>query len=110
MFQVPNKDIVFDGGVVDIANREIRHEEGTKSRLTWFEFVVLTYLANHAGRPVSREEFLEQVWRINPNGTTTRTVDMHIAKLRHKLRDDPTHPKLLITIRGMGYMMLMRNN
>ncbi len=48
----------------------------------------LHYLACHAGRAVSRDELLARVWGLNPAGITTRTIDMHIARLREKLRDD----------------------
>ena len=57
-----------------------------------------------AGRAMSREELLENVWRISPRGLPTRTIDMHVARLREKLRDDPAEPRVLLTVRGKGYM------
>ena len=47
---------------------------------------------------------LANVWRISPQGVTTRTIDMHVARLREKLRDDPAEPAILLTVRGKGYM------
>ena len=65
---------------------------------------MLRYLASNAGRAVSRDEILRRVWRLDPNRLETRTIDMHIANLRTKLRDDPENPKVLLTVRGKGYM------
>jgi DNA-binding response OmpR family regulator len=70
---------------------------------------LLCYLAANADRPVSRDEILQQVWRLNPHRLVTRTIDMHIANLRHKLRDDPAHPKVLLTVRGCGYKFAATN-
>ena len=66
---------------------------------------MLHYLACHAGRAVSRDELLARVWGLNPAGITTRTIDMHIARLREKLHDDPAHPRIVLTVRGQGYML-----
>ena len=49
----------------------------------------MRYLACHSGRAVARDELLANVWRISPRGVNTRTIDMHVARLREKLRDDP---------------------
>ena len=68
------------------------------------EFELLRYLANHSERAVAREELLANVWRISPDGLPTRTIDMHVARLREKLRDDSADPKVLLTVRGKGYM------
>jgi DNA-binding response OmpR family regulator len=66
---------------------------------------LLVYLARNAGRAVSRDELLARVWRLNPAGITTRTIDMHVARLREKLRDDQGSPRILLTVRGQGYML-----
>ena len=57
-----------------------------------------------SGRAIARDELLSCVWRINPKGLPTRTIDMHIARLREKLGDDTADPKILLTVRGQGYM------
>ncbi|MCX5671237.1 MAG: helix-turn-helix domain-containing protein, partial [Planctomycetota bacterium] len=62
------------------------------------------YLAANAGRAISREEILTRVWRLDPRGIETRTIDMHIARLREKLRDDADEPVILLTVRGKRYM------
>ena len=57
------------------------------------------------GRAISRDEILSRVWRLDPSGINTRTIDMHIARLREKLRDDSTRPAIILTVRGKGYML-----
>ena len=47
---------------------------------------------------------LARVWNIDPRGLSSRTIDMHVARLREKLRDDPTEPQIILTVRGQGYM------
>ena len=66
---------------------------------------LLRYLVAHSGRAISRDELLLRVWRLNPKRLETRTIDMHIANLREKLRDDAEEPRVLLTVRGKGYMV-----
>ncbi|MGE0608481.1 MAG: helix-turn-helix domain-containing protein [Pirellulales bacterium] len=47
---------------------------------------------------------MSHVWRLSPQGGSTRTIDMHVARLRETLRDDPTEPRVVLTVRGKGYM------
>ena len=71
------------------------------------EMDVLQYLHAHAERAVSREELLHKVWGYaNALALETRTVDIHIAKLRRKIERDPAAPQLLLTVRGAGYRLL----
>jgi DNA-binding response OmpR family regulator len=72
--------------------------------LAELELNLLRYLVQHAGRAVSREEILSNVWQIDGRRTSTRAIDMHVARLRDKLRDDPTDPRIVLTVRGKGYM------
>jgi len=74
------------------------------------EIEVLSYLARNADRPVSREELLSKVWGYARNlDIETRTVDIHIAKLRRKIEVDPKSPEKLITIRGAGYRLVVEH-
>jgi DNA-binding response OmpR family regulator len=91
-------------GEADLHRAEIRFADGSRADLSERETELLRYLASNAGRAISREELLSHVWRINPNGLTTRTIDMQIARLREKLRDNPTEPRVILTVRGKGYM------
>jgi DNA-binding response OmpR family regulator len=70
------------------------------------ELEILQYLDAHADRPVSREELLAKVWGYARNlGIETRTVDIHVAKLRRKIEHDPANPRHLLTVRGAGYRL-----
>ncbi|MBK1647211.1 response regulator transcription factor [Rhabdochromatium marinum] len=70
------------------------------------EAEILGYLAAQHDRAVSREELLHRVWGYARDcGIETRTVDIHIAKLRRKIEPDPAHPQWLQTVRGLGYRL-----
>lgn len=70
------------------------------------EIEVLAYLAQNSDRPVSREELLTKVWGYGRNlEIETRTVDIHIAKIRRKIEVDPSNPQNLLTVRGAGYRL-----
>jgi len=98
------KKIDVPGGHADLARREVRFDDGERCELSEREMELLRYLACNAGRAISRHEILSRVWRVNPRGITTRTIDMHIARLREKLRDSPSEPQVLLTVRGKGYL------
>jgi DNA-binding response OmpR family regulator len=92
------------GRSVDFESREVTRD-GAKTPLSEREADVLRYLAASDGRVVSRDELLQRVWGLDPKGVTTRTVDMHVARLRDKLGDDPETPRIIVTVRGIGYRM-----
>lgn len=96
--------VAFHGGCIDFARREILMDGQHRGTLSDREFELLQYLAIHSSRVLSREEILLNVWHLRPNGMTTRTIDMHIARLREKLGDTGSEPRVLLTIRGKGYM------
>jgi DNA-binding response OmpR family regulator len=96
--------ISFPGGTIDFARCEVRFDDGSRENLSERERMLLRYFARHAGRAIPREELLGNVWQIDARGVTTRTIDMHIARLREKLRDAGTEPRVLLTVRGTGYM------
>jgi DNA-binding response OmpR family regulator len=95
----------FDGGFADLERREICFADGSRSALSEREHQLLLYLGVHAPRAISREEILTRVWGIDAAGLSTRTIDMHVARLREKLRDDSDAPRVLVTVRGQGYML-----
>ncbi|HEY2250994.1 MAG TPA: response regulator transcription factor, partial [Planctomycetaceae bacterium] len=84
--------IELPGLVADLARCEIRYNDGGRAELSDKELELLRYLATHAGRAISREELLQRVWQLDPRGLSTRTIDMHITRLREKLRDDGAKP------------------
>jgi DNA-binding response OmpR family regulator len=95
--------VPFAGGVVDMVNHSLILESGEMVELSEKEAEVLVFLAARAGQAVSREQLLAGVWGLNPQGLNTRTVDMHITRLREKLHDDAADPRVLKTIWGRGY-------
>jgi two-component system, OmpR family, response regulator RegX3 len=71
------------------------------------EVEILKYLAANSARPVPRDELLTKVWGYSRGcGIETRTVDIHIAKLRRKIEPDPAEPRVLVTVRGLGYRLV----
>jgi DNA-binding response OmpR family regulator len=98
-------EIAFPEGKADIERMELRFSDGTREEISEREAELIGYLAAHRGRAISREELLRRVWRIEPRHTETRTIDMHIANLRAKLRDNGSEPQFLLTVRGKGYML-----
>lgn len=98
--------IPFEHGVLDFERRELRYNDHTRAELSETEAELLQYLVANSGRAISRDELLASVWQINPKGISTRTIDMHIARLREKLRDSSDDPSVLLTVRGKGYMWI----
>jgi len=91
---------------VDVPNLAGRRGDETIT-FTRREMEMLQYLGANRDRPVSREELLHKVWGYARDlGIETRTVDIHIAKLRRKIEPDPTQPRYLVTVRGAGYRLL----
>ena len=101
--------VPFDGGVVDMVNHSLIREDGKTVELSEKEAEVLVFLAARSGEVVSREQLLAGVWGLNPRGLNTRTVDMHITRLREKLCDDAAHPRVLKTVWGRGYQFQASN-
>jgi len=95
------------GGVhIDFSRRELTRDDGHRAELSDRELDLLRYLAQHGGRAMSRDELLANVWRIDPRSIVeTRTIDMHIKRLRKKFGDDAANPALILTVRGKGYML-----
>jgi DNA-binding response OmpR family regulator len=97
-------EVAIPGGRIDWLRQETRFDDGGRTALAELELSLLRYLVQHAGRAVSRAEILSNVWQIDSRRTSTRAIDMHVARLRDKLRDDPQNPRILLTVRGKGYM------
>ncbi len=96
----------FGRAVIDFSRREIRWSEQERGELSETESAILSFLVAHRQRAVSREELLRGVWGIEPEGLETRTIDMHVARLRTKLHDPSGRPtgEGILTVRGHGYM------
>jgi DNA-binding response OmpR family regulator len=94
----------FDGKLVDFQRLQLS-SGGKLYQLTVMELELLRYLIRNAGRPVSRKEILEQVWNLHED-TDTRAMDNFIVRLRRYIEEDPTKPKHLLTVRGLGYQFV----
>ena len=73
-------------------------------RLTLLETMLLKLLVQRRGQVVSKAEILEKVWNLSPD-TETRAVDNFVMRLRRHVEDDPRNPRLLQTVRGVGYRL-----
>jgi len=95
-------------GTIDLHRREIRWTGSDRADLSETEAALLKYLVSNRERAVSREELLSRVWGIGTAGLETRAVDMHIGRLRAKLKDpvgeDDDPPEAIVTVRAHGYM------
>lgn len=91
----------INGREIDLVNLELRHGSEIV-RLTLMEVNLLRYLIANEGRPVSRKAILEDVWNLQED-TDTRAIDNFIVRLRKLLENAPNDPKILQTVRGIGY-------
>jgi DNA-binding response OmpR family regulator len=91
----------FAGRTIDFGNLELRSEK-TTTHLTVMESELLRHLVRNRGRVVSRKSILEEVWGLRED-TDTRAIDNFIVRLRRYLEDNPSRPKHLLTVRGVGY-------
>ena len=95
--------IEFGETVIDRLAHRVTHK-GEEITLTPLEFEMLSFLAENRGIVFSRETLLDRVWKYSyPEGS--RTVDVHMRWLRQKIEDDPARPKILLTVRGVGYKL-----
>ena len=97
--------IEIPGGRIDLARQEVLFDDGRRDELSEKEVDLVRYLAANSGRAIARDELLANVWRISPKGVSTRTIDMHIARLREKLNQGAEGPEVILTVRGKGYMV-----
>lgn len=100
----PISELKLDPIQIDLKNGEARHPENGPIELTTREVELIRYMAAHANEPVSRDALLENVWQYEYS-TNTRTVDVHISKLRSKIELQPDDPRYLVTLHGVGYML-----
>jgi DNA-binding response OmpR family regulator len=91
----------FAGRTIDFDLLEVRSGD-QKISLTLMEADLLRYLVAHDGKIVSRNSLLEDVWGLHED-TDTRAIDNFIVRLRRYLEDEPSRPKHLLTVRGVGY-------
>jgi DNA-binding response OmpR family regulator len=81
-------------------------EGQSEIKMSHKEFEVLHFLYKNAGKTIHRDDIISSVWSIDYD-ITTRTVDNFILKLRHKIEADPNNPKIILTVHGIGYKMIL---
>ncbi|HEY2847274.1 MAG TPA: response regulator transcription factor [Pyrinomonadaceae bacterium] len=95
-------DVVeINGRTIDLVNLELRNNDDVVP-ITLMEAKLLRYLIDNEGRVVSRKSILEDVWQLQED-TDTRAIDNFIVRLRRYLEDSPNDPKVVLTVRGVGY-------
>jgi DNA-binding response OmpR family regulator len=100
----PRDVLRINGREVDLGNLELRYN-GETVPLTLMEAKLLRYLIDNEGLAVSRKSILEDVWQLQED-TDTRAIDNFIVRLRRILEDAPNDPKILQTVRGVGYKFI----
>ncbi len=100
----PHEILTFGESRVDFTTHEVT-SRGRPVELTRLEVDLVRYFAANAGRVISREELLEQVWKLR-NYPNTRTVDNFIVRLRRHFEPDPAEPIHFLSVRGSGYRFL----
>ena len=91
------KNILFDG------QNNVISKDGKPVDLTALEYRILTILLENINKIVTREYLLERIWDISSNFVNDNTLTVYIKRLREKIEDDPNSPKIIKTVRGMGY-------
>ena len=97
----PPDTVVVNGRTIDFANLELTNNSGT-IHLTLMEMKLLRFMIENEGTVISRKTILEQVWDLQED-TDTRAIDNFIVRLRKYLEDEPNNPKIVRTVRGVGY-------
>lgn len=91
-------------GDVVIDQNKARVTKGDEDlQLTALEYKLLLVFANYPGRVFSRNQLLEQLWDVGGDFLNDNTITVYIKRLREKIEDDPQDPKLILTVRGLGY-------
>lgn len=101
--EIPDDDAIIEIGDVrlDLASHELRVREELRP-IPLKEFEVLQFLMENAGRVLTRDQFIDRVWGHDYVGDT-KTLDVHIKRLRSRIEDDPANPTRISTVRGLGY-------
>lgn len=89
---------------IDLNEAKVYKPDDSTEELSTREVEIIEYLLKNANLPISRDDLLEKVWRYEYS-TNTRTVDVHISKLRAKVEVNPDDPRFLVTLHGVGYML-----
>jgi two-component system response regulator RegX3 len=100
----PSEGVLEAGPVRMDVERHVVAVDGEPVALPLKEFDLLEYLLRNAGRVLTRGQLIDRVWGSDYVGDT-KTLDVHVKRLRAKLEPDPANPKYLVTVRGLGYKL-----
>ncbi|GAA2086457.1 response regulator transcription factor [Aeromicrobium tamlense] len=100
--EVDDDSVIEVGGVRMDVDRHLVTVDGAEVRLPLKEFELLEYFLRNSGRVLTRGQLIDRVWGADYVGDT-KTLDVHVKRLRAKIEDDPAHPTVLTTVRGLGY-------
>ncbi|TDT30036.1 response regulator [Naumannella halotolerans] len=95
-------DVIESGGVRMDVERHVVSVDGKQVKLALKEFELLEMLLRNAGRVMTRGQLIDRIWGVDYVGDT-KTLDVHIKRLRSKIEPDPADPSHLVTVRGLGY-------
>lgn len=98
----PNGDVLTGGRVTMDVERHSVLVDGQPVRMPLKEFDLLEYLMRNAGRVLTRSQLIDMIWGADYVGDT-KTLDVHVKRLRSKIEEEPSKPKQLVTVRGLGY-------
>lgn len=106
-YQNKNEKIILSGGIVFDRERAMLIKNDQEIQLTAKQFKILDYLATNINKIVSIDQILDKCWE--ESFGYENTLITHIYRLRDKLEEDPANPKILITVKGLGYKLLGDN-
>lgn len=106
-YQNKNEKIILSGGIVFDRERAMLIKDDDEIQLTAKQFKILDYLASNINKIVSIDQILDKCWE--ESFGYENTLITHIYRLRDKLEEDPANPKILITVKGLGYKLLGDN-
>jgi two-component system, OmpR family, response regulator RegX3 len=97
--------MTLEAGTVRMdVERHVVTVDGSPQKLPLKEFELLEMFLRNPGRVLTRGQLIDRVWGTDYVGDT-KTLDVHVKRLRAKLEDDPSHPTMLVTVRGLGYKL-----
>ncbi|WP_314231987.1 response regulator transcription factor [Solobacterium moorei] len=96
--------ILLDEIQVDIEKAIVKKKE-KEINLSALEYKLLTLFIDHRGKLLTRDQLLDEIWNIAGDFVNDNTITVYIKRLREKIEDDPTNPKIIKTVRGLGYRM-----
>jgi len=97
--------VISIGYIIIDADKAVVSKNGEDLNLSALEYKLLMVFVNNRGKLLSRNKLLEDIWDIGGDFVNDNTLTVYIKRLRDKLEDDPSDPKVIVTVRGLGYRM-----